>query len=376
MQRTRQRTTRPARFLARNRRMGQPRPSGLICSACRGLSSHKMAEQFGRRSPLHAGQSARLREIGYDEIWLQNWLSEDPSRLGLGDINVLAQELSSPRGGSLDILAAEGDTYYSIEVQLGEVDASHGFRVFDYWARNRARYPDKTHVAVLVAESAAGRYREALSALVEFLPLIVIELRIWRGAGEAVLVPEVAFTNASLDIGGTAAASAGGRTEEDWKAECSEEAWRFHKEFVQWASENLGDIRVDYNPKSYIGVRRGRRVWAPLWFRQDGATVYLADPDGVKGEEPSVAFEELREQLRDVGLEPAWQRTYDAGAHPVVVRLRRDDIPKPAVQELLRASFEILEHGAIPWSERHAAIARGSAAPADPGDGAASAPAP
>jgi hypothetical protein len=28
-------------------------------------------------------------------------------------------------------------------VQLGEVDASHGFRVLDYWARNRARYPTR-----------------------------------------------------------------------------------------------------------------------------------------------------------------------------------------------------------------------------------------
>ena len=152
-------------------------------------------ERAGERAPLHAGRSARLRDLGYDEIWLQNWLAEDPSRLGLGDVAVLAQELSSPRGGSLDILAADGDTYYSIEVQLGEVDASHSFRVFDYWARNRARSPDKSHVAVLVAESAAGRYREALAALVEFLPLIVIELRVWHGADEAVLVPEVVFAN-------------------------------------------------------------------------------------------------------------------------------------------------------------------------------------
>jgi hypothetical protein len=41
----------------------------------------------------------------------------------------VAQELTAPRGGSLDILAADGDTYYSIEVQLGDVDASHSFRV-------------------------------------------------------------------------------------------------------------------------------------------------------------------------------------------------------------------------------------------------------
>ena len=65
---------------------------------------------------------------------------------------------------------AKARTYYSVEVQLGEIDASHGFRVFDYWARNRARLLGKTHVAVLMAENAAGRYRPALEALAETVP--------------------------------------------------------------------------------------------------------------------------------------------------------------------------------------------------------------
>jgi hypothetical protein len=307
-------------------------------------------------TPLHAGQSAKLRDLGYDEIWLQNWLATDPNRLGLGEVTVIAQELASPHGGSLDILAAEGDTYYSVEVQLGEVDASHGFRVLDYWASNRSRYPDKTHVAVLIAESASGRYRQALEALAEFLPLIVIELRAWRGAGEAILVSEVALANNSLDLAGTAGpAGAAARTESDWREACSDEAWEFHVEFVEWARDNLGDVRVDYTPKSYIGVRRGRRVWAPLWLRKDGAHVYLPDPDGLKGDEPSVAFESLRDHLVRAGLEAGWQPTYNAGANPVAIRLRRADIQKPAVQTLLRASFEVLEDGAAPWSERNPA---------------------
>src|SRR3954454_16840362 len=110
-------------------------------------------EPGGNRSPVHAGQPARLRELGYDEIWLQNWLAADPTRLGLGEVTILAQELTSPRGGSLNILAAsaDGDTYYSDEVQLGEIDASHGFRVFDYWAMSRARSRAKTHIGVLRA---------------------------------------------------------------------------------------------------------------------------------------------------------------------------------------------------------------------------------
>lgn len=118
--------------------------------------------------PISAGQPKKLKDLGHDEIWLQNWLSSDPRRLGLGEVSVKAQELTQAKEGSLDILAVDSDTYYSVEVQLGEVDASHGFRVIDYWARNRNRFPDKTHVAVLIAERAAsGRYGQALQALAE-----------------------------------------------------------------------------------------------------------------------------------------------------------------------------------------------------------------
>jgi hypothetical protein len=307
------------------------------------------------RAPVHSGQPTSLRQLGYDEIWLQNWLADDPTRLGLGEVTIRGQELTSPRGGTLDILAAsaDGDTYYSIEVQLGEVDASHGFRVFEYWAANRVRFPGKTHVAVLMAESAAGRFRPALEALAEYLPLLVIEVRVWRGAGEAIVVPEAVIVNETVDVAGPAGRVPGQeRTREDWVQAASEEALSFVEDFVSWAQEHLGEVRVDYSPQSYIGIRRGRRVWAPLWLRTDGAMVYLPDPDGSREEEPSVAFEYFERRLREAGLEPTWQRTYNAGANPVSVRLRRVDLTKEPVQELLRASFDILAAGAQPFSER------------------------
>jgi hypothetical protein len=307
------------------------------------------------RLPMHAGQPAKLRDLGYDEIWLQNWLAHSPARLGLGEVRIVAQELTAPQGGSLDILAADGDTYYSVEVQLGEVDASHSFRVFDYWARNRARFEGKTHVAVLVVESATGRYRPALEALAEYLPLVVIELRAWRGEAEVILVPETVVINQNLDVAGPAGTVSGeARSEADWKASITPEAWAFHDAFIAWTRANLGEVRVDYSPKSYVGIRRGRRVWAPLWFRRDGATIYLPDPDGLRGEQQSPAMDEFQERLRKEGLEAGWQQTYNAGANPIPIRLRKADLAKPVVQELLRATFEILAPSSIPWSERHA----------------------
>jgi hypothetical protein len=57
------------------------------------------------------------------------------------------------KGGRLDILAYDGalDTYYEVEVMLGECDADHGFRALDYWAREKLENPNARHVTVIVA---------------------------------------------------------------------------------------------------------------------------------------------------------------------------------------------------------------------------------
>jgi len=87
-------------------------------------------------------------------------------------------------------------------------------------------FKDKTHVAVLMVESATGRYRSALDALAEYLPLVVIELRAWRGEAEVILVPETVVINENLDVAGPAGTVAGAeRSEADWQSTISGEAW-------------------------------------------------------------------------------------------------------------------------------------------------------
>jgi hypothetical protein len=136
--------------------------------------------------------------------------------------------------------------------------------------------------------------------------LLVIELRIWHGGGEAIVVPEAVVVHETVDVAGPAGRVAGQqRTRADWEEAASDEALRFVHEFVHWTEQNLGEVRVDYSPQSYIGVRRGRRVWAPLWLRTDGAMVYLPDPDGSREEQQSVAYDHFEERLRAAGLEPA-----------------------------------------------------------------------
>ena len=92
------------------------------------------------------------------------------------------------------------------------------------------------------------------------------------------------------------------------------------------------EIRPPGQPRGHlrIGVRVGRRTWAPLWLRQDGAAVYLPDPDGSRSDDPSVAFEQFEARLRDVGLSVNWQPSYNARANPVAIRLRLADLEPPS----------------------------------------------
>jgi len=130
---------------------------------------------------IYASQLTTLKVVGRDEYWLQNWIVEDPTRLGIGKVTIKAKELRQygSKGGRLDILAYDGalDTYYEIEVMLGECDADHGFRALDYWARERLRIPNVRHVAVIVAEDLSGRYRTVIETLAQRLPLIAVEIR-------------------------------------------------------------------------------------------------------------------------------------------------------------------------------------------------------
>ena len=147
-----------------------------------------------------AGAAATVADLGKDESWLKDWLAEEPARLGIGDISILPGEPVQGEDGNPAFMATDAARYYSVNVKLGELDASHGFHVLDSWARNRVRRPDKTHVAVLVTETLGDRYETALKALSEHLPLVVVELQAWRGKTEILVVPRIALASEDLRL--------------------------------------------------------------------------------------------------------------------------------------------------------------------------------
>ena len=96
----------------------------------------------------------------YNERWLHEKIVENPTLLGLGDLDVRASERPQPSGGRIDLLLfnPETDTRYEVELQLGATDESHIIRTIEYWDIERKRYPQYEHIAVIAAEDVTSRF--------------------------------------------------------------------------------------------------------------------------------------------------------------------------------------------------------------------------
>jgi hypothetical protein len=127
---------------------------------------------------LRKATAIRLRSLGLDERWLQDRIEEDPSLLGLGDLNIVRREKSQPTGGRIDFLMYDPDRElrYEVEIMLGSLDESHIIRTIEYWDIERQRYPAYDHRAVIVAEEITSRFFNVIRLLNRAVPLVALQL--------------------------------------------------------------------------------------------------------------------------------------------------------------------------------------------------------
>jgi hypothetical protein len=301
--------------------------------------------------PIVSSRLSTLRAVGRDEYWLQESIAKDPTLLGLGPVTLKAKELRQHvnKGGRLDILAYDAalDTYYEVEVILGECDADHGFRTLDYWARERLRSPNARHVAVLVAENLAGRYSTVIETLSQYVPLIAVEIRtlvlnsdpplatifpvIVSQPDDMVLRP--ADEPESKDEGVAA------RDEASWLSE-REEFTRFARDMHRLCNEKIGPSTIDFSAKSYIALKKGRRAWLPMWPRKDGAYVYIPGAGG-SADQPSDFFARVQAELAPLEIEPSWNFKYNAGANPIAFPITSANASHSKILEILREAYEL-----------------------------------
>lgn len=126
-----------------------------------------------------------IRECDLDEYWLQDQIYENPSCLGLGDLESVAKEKRQSSGGRLDILLKnpEDDTMYEVEIMLGDTDESHIIRTIEYWDNEKRRWPQRQHYAVLVAESITRRFFNVIRLFSHSIPIIAIQVNMIEVSG-------------------------------------------------------------------------------------------------------------------------------------------------------------------------------------------------
>lgn len=191
-----------------------------------------------------------------NERWLQERIIEDPSILGLGNLDVRESERIQPTGGRLDLLMSDPDslTRYEVEIQLGASDERHIIRTLEYWDVERRRYPQYDHVAVLVAEDVTSRFLNVISLFNGFIPIIAIQMQALEVGGALTLSSSRVLD--VLNLGTEEEDVAGASTDRAyWEAKATPASLKLADRFIELVREKDSSLAPKYN-KYYIGLAR------------------------------------------------------------------------------------------------------------------------
>ena len=266
----------------------------------------------------------------YNERWLQERIVDNPSLLGLGDVDVRDSERPQPSAGRLDLLLfdPETKTRYEVELQLGPTDESHLVRTLEYWDIERKRYPQYEHIAVIVAEDVTSRFLNVIGLFNQAIPLIAIQIRAVQVNGMLTLVATQVLGLMSL-----------GTIEEEgetvdrgfWERKASLEALEVCDGIVAMINTIKPNIQEKYN-KHYIGLtgRQGVQNFVAMTPRKAGFVI--ASFKIPFNEETDSAIDES--SLDKLPYEKQWRQFR--------VRIRKSDLVEsgPVIKQLIELAHE------------------------------------
>lgn len=229
----------------------------------------------------------------FDENWLKERILEDPTVLGLGDIEVKDVERSQPKAGRLDLLLwnLEAEKRYEVEIMLGAVDASHIVRTVEYWDIERKRYPRYDHTAVIIAENITSRFFNVIKVLNSAIPLIAIQLNAFQIDDKIVLAFTKVLDETVLgeeDEGKTVTV-----TREYWEERGSKKSLEVLDECLTILHEFNPGVELKYN-KYYIGLTEGGRP--------NNYVVFRAKKKFLRVEASVTDYDTWKSKLEEAGL--------------------------------------------------------------------------
>ena len=198
------------------------------------------------------------RHPGFSEAELQKQIIDDPGILGLGELDVRDIERRQPRAGRFDLLLEDPDdrVRYVVELQLGPTDESHIIRTIEYWDREKRRFPNYDHVAVIVAEDLTSRFFNVVYLFNNFIPLIAIQIQGCEVNGKLGLLPTRVLDLAAIDDDEAAEPT----DRAYWEERGSPESLRLVDKVIADVVQQIEPgLQAKYN-KHYIGLADGAAV--------------------------------------------------------------------------------------------------------------------
>jgi hypothetical protein len=259
----------------------------------------------------------------FNEKWLQARIEEDPSIIGLGELEFRDTEKIQVGGGRLDTILydPEDKRRYEVEIQLGKTDESHIIRTIEYWDLERKRNPQYDHCAVIIAEDITSRFLNVISLFNGFIPLIAIQVKALKINDSISLFFTKVLDEIKFDL-----------LDEDQNVEPTDRKYWQKKASLESLKlmdsifKGLGDVVSEYNlkyNKYYIGIAKDSMASNFISFTPRKSTVII----NFKLEK-SEEFDDLLEHS-DVDT-----LSYDNQWKQYRVRLNKKDIPESL--ELLR----------------------------------------
>src|SRR6266851_1213719 len=271
----------------------------------------------------------------FNEAWVKERIIDDTAILGLGNLRVRDIERIQKRG-RLDLLLVDDEdeddlTWYEVEVQLGETDASHIIRTIEYWDEEQRRYPNRTHCAVLIAEDVTNRFSNVLALFNRHISIIVIQMKAIQAQDFILLhftrVLDTVERQEEEDEGEDNVATAA--TREDLQARSSEVA-------MEIIDSCLGTLK-EIDPRIELNYKRGFAGLALDGRASNFVTFNPKKQSFVRVHAHPKSRDEWAEKLRAAGLDVLTGVT-----RSVRFRLHKGELEKhrDLLLELFRESYE------------------------------------
>lgn len=219
----------------------------------------------------------------FDEQWLRKRIEDDPSIIGLGELELKEVERIQPKAGRLDLLLydRENEKRYEVEIMLGKIDESHIIRAIEYWDNERKRLPNYEHCAVVIAEDITTRFLNIIGLFNSHIPLIAIQLNALTVDDKLVLdfvkvLDEITVGEDEEDI-------AVKKDRIYWESKANRDSLKLIDECCDIIKEIDTDLILGYT-QSYIGlVKRNRPLNFVIFLPKQKfvrAEVKVSDTDG------------------------------------------------------------------------------------------------